>query len=338
MQSNTNHRIAVAIAALSCAVVGAFVTKPWQAASDGGTANTNTVCDSDAAERMVFVEGGIFIMGSDNSYPEEGPAHWVEIVPFSISRTEVTNRQFSAFVTETGYRTVAEQQPDPAEFPEIPAEMLKAGSVVFKMPRTAREGVSGGWAFVEGANWRHPNGPDSTIAGLEDHPVVHISLEDAKAYANWKGHRLPTEAEFEYAARAQNPEHIYAWGEQLAPAGSHKANTWQGFFPFEDAGADGYIGLAPVGCFDANAQGAYDMIGNVWEWTQSAYYPSHGVPDDASLSGYDPRQPGVAVGVIKGGSYLCSPTYCMRYRPSARHAQERALGTNHIGFRTVKDN
>ena len=288
---------------------------------------------------MVFVPGGRLMLGANGVYADEGPVQAVTVKPFRISRTEVTNAQFAEFVVVTGYQTVAERQPDPAQYPDIPPELLKPGSSLFVQPTD----ISGGgnflkwWQFVEGASWRRPEGPGSSIEGREHYPVVHIAFEDAQAYAAWKGQRLPTEAEFEYAARGGLRDARYAWGDELVPEGNYKANTWQGLFPVQNTEEDGYQGLAPVGGYEPNPYGIHDLIGNVWEWTATLYYPSHKASGNASEQGYDPSQPGLEVRVIKGGSFLCAPNYCQRYRPAARHAQDIGLGAGHIGFRTVQD-
>lgn len=333
MGTMVNSKIAVALLVALTGAVGVWFAQS-SLVDDAGFTGEISSCLI-AEQGMVDVPGGTFLMGSDEGYLEEGPTRKVAVNDFSISATEVTNRQFAKFVEDTGYKTVAERTPDPALYPDILSHLLTAGSAVFLMPWSKEVSVSGKWAFVEGANWRHPAGPDSSIEGLDDYPVVHIAYADAEAFARWQGHRLPTEAEFEYMARARVQGSKYAWGDDFTPQGTHQANTWQGLFPFQNAATDGYSGLAPVGCFAANAQGVYDAIGNVWEWTSSTYYPTHDVPDEAPTEGYDPNQPGVSVGVIKGGSYLCSPNFCMRYRPPARHPQDKGMGSNHIGFRTV---
>jgi len=278
---------------------------------------------------MVWVPGGSFTMGSDFSYPEESGAHAEAVAGFWMSRTEVTNAEFAAFVRDTRYLTLAERgigNPlDPAAAP-IP------GSAAFVAPALDQpfDPWQSWWQFVPGANWREPQGPGSNIAGLEQHPVVHVAFEDAEAYARWKGQRLPTEAEFEYAAQGEN---------RLDAGSSHRANTWQGTFPFEDSGEDGYLGSAPVGCYTANRFGLHDLIGNVWEWTASPFYLGHDfAAKSAYPDGFDPTQPEeAAVAVIKGGSFLCADNYCMRYRPEARQGQSKGLGTSHIGFRTALD-
>jgi formylglycine-generating enzyme len=279
------------------------------------------------SDRMVWVPGGSFMMGAEYAYSEEGPAHFREVDGFWIGRFEVTNAEFTEFVEATGYLTLAER--GSAE-PGLPPQQRQPGSAVF-MPPLAGEQYdpwASWWRFVSGANWRHPEGPGSDIDGLDRHPVVHVAYEDAQAYADWKGHRLPTEAEFEFAAQSSR---------HRLEDGSYVANTWQGFFPFQHEAADGFSGSAPAGCYIPNELGLYDLIGNVWEWTSSAYYQGHDFPAVVDYpEGLDPAQPGEAVAVIKGGSYLCAPNYCMRYRPEARQGQSKGLGTSHIGFRTAK--
>lgn len=280
---------------------------------------------------MVWIPGGRFEMGGD-TYPEEGPVREVEVPGFWIASHEVTNREFAEFVAATGYVTVAERTPDPAQYPDIPADKLVAGSAIFVAPTDMSQGFNplSWWRFAPGADWRHPKGPDSSIEGKDDYPVVHVAYEDALAYAQWKGHELPTEAQWEYAARGGATRAKYAWGDAFSPDGQYMANTWQGIFPVQNTRNDGYYGLAPGGCYPPNGYGLYDMIGNVWEWTQSTYHDRHTAPTDPQED--EKPQP---LRVIKGGSFLCAPNYCQRYRPEARHAQDTGLGTDHIGFRTV---
>lgn len=294
-------------------------------------------------QQMVRIPGGKFDMGAGAIYPEEYPVVQRHVDDFLISKYEVTNAEFADFVEETGYVTVAERVPDPALYPNIPEEDLKAGSAVFvKLDEAVKAATFlNWWHFVEGANWQSPAGPGSNITGKDNYPVIHIAYEDAISYAEWKGHRLPTEEEFEYASRSGLNGKKYATGETLQINGQYQSNTWQGLFPFNDSGEDGFVGLAPVGCFNPNDYGVHDLIGNVWEWTSTRYYPRH-IADKTEQAkvppnGYDPRQPGVNVGVVKGGSYLCADDFCMRYRPAARHAQDTGMGTSHIGFRTAKD-
>jgi formylglycine-generating enzyme required for sulfatase activity len=276
---------------------------------------------------MAFVSGGDFTMGSDAAFPEEGPASPQTVAGFWIDRTEVTNAEFAQFVAATGYRTLAERG---VRVTASADSAVVAGSAVFRPGN-----VSGGmrdleswWTFVEGAYWREPDGPGSSLAGREHHPVVHVAFEDAAAYARWAGRELPTEAEFEYAAQTSARRNA---------SGGHAANTWQGSFPLRNDAADGYAGTAPVACYEPNALGVHDLIGNVWEWTASTYYPRHDFAARAEYpDGFDPNQPGEPVAVLKGGSHLCAPDYCMRYRPQARIGQSLGLGASHIGFRTVQ--
>ena len=274
-------------------------------------APTGNACADLPDDRMVWVPGGRFVMGDDPQYPEEGPPRKVTVKGFWIDAHEVTNAQFAAFVQATGYRTMAEREP-PA-IPGTPPEMLVPGSAVFNIPSQADPRW---WRWVTGAQWRHPSGPQESITGHYREPVVQIAWQDAQAYARWAGKQLPTEAQWEYAARAG----AAALPEPVDAKGQPQANYYQGIFPVRNLGTDGFAGRAPVGCFKPNGFGLYDMIGNVWEWTTSS-----GSRADA----------GEAVNIIKGGSYLCAANYCARYRPAARQFQERGLGTDHIGFRLV---
>jgi formylglycine-generating enzyme required for sulfatase activity len=276
---------------------------------------------------MVWVPGGSFTMGSDHAFPEEAPAVAAAVTGFWMDQTEVTNAQFAQFVAATGYRTLAERGLRMSDAPDAP---VVAGSPVFRPrggPEEMRSFVNW-WQFQAGADWRHPDGPDTSLAGLDQHPVVHVTYEDALAYAKWKGRSLPTEEQFEFAARGSARKNA---------AGEFAANSWQGMFPSLNTAADGYAGTAPVGCFEANQLGLHDLVGNVWEWTVSPYYERHDFAGkQAHPAGFDPTQPAEkAVAVLKGGSYLCSPDYCMRYRPEARIGQSLGLGASHIGFRTV---
>ncbi len=293
---------------------------------------------SDNLAKEVWIEGGQFNMGEFGVNPEEKPMIPLSVSGFWIDSHEVTNAQFAEFVEATGYVTIAERQPDPALFPGVPANAIVPGSAVFVPPTegiATTNSMPTWWHYIGGADWQHPEGPNSNIEGKEAYPVIHISKEDAEAYAKWAGRSLPTEAEWEFAARG-GASTQFPWGTELTKEGSAMANTWQGLFPLWDEGGDGHKGIGSIGCYPANGYGLYDMIGNVWEWTSSTYFPSHDVPDNAPSIGFDPSQPGIAVNVIKGGSFLCAANYCMRYRPAARHAQDTGLGTNHIGFRTVR--
>jgi formylglycine-generating enzyme required for sulfatase activity len=299
---------------------------------------------------MIALPGGRFFMGSDNHYPEEKPQREVEVGPFAIDRYMVRNRDFAIFVAETGHVTTAEKIPNAEDYPGALPEMLKPASLVFIMtpgPVPLNNHFQW-WDFVFGADWRHPTGPGSSIEGMEDHPVVHVSYEDARAYAEWAGKDLPTEAEWEYAARGGLEKAEFAWGDDLVPSGKHHANIWQGRFPFENSEEDGYTRTSPVGSYPANGHGLFDMIGNAWEWTADWYgiqgpvqkksccVPSN--PRGAKMEdSYDPREPQIRIPrkVLKGGSHLCAPSYCRRYRPAARHAQPVDSSTSHIGFRCV---
>ena len=307
--------------------------------SDTGSApetdNINKSCISRQDQPVeIAIKGGQFTLGDNRYYREEGPPRKVEVGPFWIDSTEVTNAQFAAFVEATGYVTQAEKGFDAENFPDIAPEFRKAGSMVF-VPSSNLQGASPAhwWKFVPGASWRHPQGPDSDIANKDDYPVVHVTQADAAAYAIWAGRRLPTEAEWEFAAKlGEGPNTEYS-------ANTKTANSWQGAFPSINTKDDGYEGVAPVGCFPKNQAGAYDMLGNVWELTSSVYYPGHSDKADKTLpeAGFDPRQPDVPVNVIKGGSFLCADNYCMRYRPTARQAQDAFMSTSHIGFRTARN-
>jgi formylglycine-generating enzyme len=300
---------------------------------------------------MIWISGGTFRMGSDRHYPEEAPIHRVTVDGFSIDEAPVTNQQFAAFVDATGHVTFAEIPPDPKDYPGALPHMLYAGSLVFAPPshRVDLRNWGEWWRFLKGADWRHPYGPDSNIDGLDSHPVVHIAHVDALAYARWAGKDLPTEAEWEFAARGGLDDAEYAWGDEFMPNGNLMANTWHGEFPLENLKPDGYERTSPVGAFPPNGYGLYDMIGNVWEWTNDWFSPKHrpdaqkaccipqnprGARADES---YDSAQPNIKIPrkVIKGGSHLCAPNYCRRYRPAARHAEPIDTSTSHLGFRCV---
>jgi formylglycine-generating enzyme len=296
---------------------------------------------------MVRIAGGSYIMGSDDHYPEEAPAHGVAVDGFWIDACPVTNQQFSAFVAATGYRTLAESPPDPAAYPGILPHMTKPGSLVFT-PTLRPVDLSNSslwWRFEFGADWRHPTGPRSGIEGLENHPVVHVAYEDALAYTSWRGCSLPTEAEWEYAARGGLAEATYAWGNELQPQSKPLANYWQGQFPWQNLATEGFAGTSPVRAFPPNGYGLFDMIGNVWEWTTDWFEPRHPAPccvprnprGAAEHKSYDPCTPDIRIPrrVLKGGSYLCAPNYCQRYRPAARYPQPIDTSTSHVGFRCV---
>jgi formylglycine-generating enzyme len=310
---------------------------------------STTTSIPDRLADMVALAGGTFRMGSDQHYPEEAPAHDVTVSPFRIDRTPVTNRQFKAFVAATGYVTVAEIAPDPKDYPGAKPNMLRPGSMVFTPPHhpvDVRDWTQW-WRFTFDANWRRPYGRGRDNHGLDDHPAVHIAYRDAEAYAAWAGKALPTEAEWEYAARGGLNEAEFAWGDELTPEGRQMANTWQGNFPNQNLALDGYTRTSPVGSFPENGYGLYDMIGNVWEWTTDWFSARHPVTSPccipanprggAETDSIDPRDRSVRIPrkVVKGGSHLCAPNYCRRYRPAARHAQPIDSGMSHVGFRCV---
>jgi formylglycine-generating enzyme required for sulfatase activity len=282
-------------------------------------------------------------MGSDRHYPEEAPVRDVAVAGFWMDEHPVTNLEFLRFVKATSHVTLAEQAPDPAQYPGAKPEMLVAGSVVFERSAGPVDLSNhfNWWMWQQGADWRHPQGPDSTLHGRERHPVVHVAYRDAEAYAAWAGKELPTEAEWEFAARGGLEGAEFAWGDELMPKGKPMANTWQGEFPYDNALVDGYEGTSPVGAFPPNEYGLVDMTGNVWEWTTDWYASTHlpvspccGVdPRAASIDPDDPAA--IPRKVMKGGSHLCAPNYCRRYRPAARMAQAIDTSTSHLGFRCI---
>ena len=305
---------------------------------------------------MAWIPGGEFSMGAQDppgmddvgmkATIDSRPVHRVYVDGFFMDRTDVTNAEFEKFVKATGYVTIAEQKPRGEDFPGAPPENLVAGSVVFAPPDhpVSLDNFYQWWTYVPGANWRHPLGPKSTIVGKGNYPVVHIAYADALAYAKWAGKRLPTEAEWEFAARGGLASKPYVWGDEFRPQGKWMANTHEGHFPDKDTGGDGYVGIAPVAKFAPNGYGLFDMAGNVWQWTSDWYRPDyyqhlkaagvarnpHG-PD----SSYDPSEPGHAKKVHRGGSFLCTDQYCSRYMVGTRGKGEADTGTNHLGFRCV---
>jgi formylglycine-generating enzyme required for sulfatase activity len=307
---------------------------------------------------MVWIPGGEFSMGAQDppnvndavgmqAVTDSRPIHRVYVDAFWMDTTEVTNAQFAAFVKATGYVTVAERKPSPREFPGVPPEALVPGSVVFSPPD---HGVPLNnhiqwWSYVKGANWRHPLGPDSTIVGKDTFPVVHVAYDDAVAYSKWAGRRLPTEAEWEFAARGGLTGQLYPWGNDFNKDHRWMANSHQGHFPDHDAGEDHFTGIAPVAQFPANGYGLYDVAGNVWEWVSDWYRPDYyaqlaadgGVARNPSgpSSSYDPDEPTEAKRVHRGGSFLCTDQYCSRYMVGTRGKGDVSTGTNHLGFRTV---
>jgi formylglycine-generating enzyme required for sulfatase activity len=288
---------------------------------------------------MTLVPGGVFRMGSTDFYPEEGPITTAEVDSLWVDDHPVTNAAFRRFVTDTGYVTVAEKAPDPRDFPDADPALLVPGSQVFTptagpVPLTD---WTRWWSWVPGADWRHPDGPDSTLDGRNLHPVVHVGLEDALAYAAWAGKRLATEAEWEYAARGGLDGATYAWGDEFMPRGRIMANTWHGPFPYRNLSPHGFTRTSPVKRFRPNGYGLYDMTGNVWEWTGDRWTVDH-VPAAETTSCCGPHS---GMGehdryVIKGGSHLCAPSYCHRYRPAARQGHGPRDTTSHVGFRCVQ--
>jgi sulfatase modifying factor 1 len=311
--------------------------------------NSATEAPCDAG--MIWIPGGTFNMGSDSHYADEAPVHRVTVNPFWIDTAPVTNRQFHGFVAATGYVTFAEIAPDPNDYPGALPNMLRAGAMVFNPPKHAVDPHDSHqwWTFKFGANWRRPYGPRSSISGLHDHPVVQVAYRDALAYAQWAGKDLPTEAEWEFAARGGLDGAEFAWGDEFTPGGRHMANTWQGTFPRENLKLDRYERTSPVTAFPPNGYGAYDMIGNVWEWTTDWYTVKHEanvakaccIPENPrggrEEASYDPHLPNIRIPrkVLKGGSHLCAPNYCRRYRPAARHPEPVDTSTSNVGFRCI---
>jgi formylglycine-generating enzyme len=299
---------------------------------------------------MTWIPGGTFLMGSDRHYPEEGPAHRVRVDPFWIDRYPVTNAQFRKFVEATGHVTIAEIAPDPRDYPGALPDMLHPSSLVFVKPHqpVPLSNITNWWLFVRGADWRHPHGPHSTIDDLDDHPVVHVAYLDAEAYARWAEQSLPTEAEWEFAARGGLEGAEFPWGNDPTP-GRYMANYWQGEFPWQNLASDGFEGTSPVGVFPPNGYGLFDVVGNAWEWTSDWYQPRH--PEEKQKAccipfnprggrkrdSFDPHQPKIRIPrkVLKGGSHLCAANYCYRYRPAARFPQPIDTSTCHVGFRCI---
>ena len=321
--------------------------------------STSSLATRDGARRaatgppfpdMVWIPGGTFLMGSNKHYPEERPQHRVTVDGFWMDRYPVSNERFAQFVEATGHTTFAEVPPNPANYPGALPEMLYAGSLVFVQPsgRVPVDDLSHWWHYLRGANWRHPYGEES-VSGLEQHPVVHVTFGDAEAFAQWEGKSIPTEAEWEFAARGGLDGAAFAWGHEFLPGNRHMANTWQGEFPWQHVCRDGYERTSPVGAYPPNGYGLYDMIGNVWEWTADWYRPRH--PDEVvkaccipanplgprAEDSYDPHQPAIKIPrkVLKGGSHLCAPNYCRRYRPAARFPEPVDTSTSHVGFRCI---
>jgi len=317
--------------------------------SNAATQETEQV---QAPTDMLWIPAGTFRMGSEDFYPEEGPVHEVSVDGFWMDQHLVTNQQFARFVEATGYITVAERALDPADFPGAPPENLVPGALVFQKSQgpVDLKDYRNWWAWAPGTSWRHPVGPQSSIEDIAQHPVVHIAYEDAEAYAHWAGKELPTEAEWERAARGGLDGKKFTWGDEHFPGGKAMANSWQGEFPWQNLLVDGFAGTSPVGSFPPNGYGLFDMAGNVWEWTSDWFVRNHADETVQACCGpavnprissqeksYDPRQPNFRIPrrVVKGGSHLCAPNYCLRYRPAARQPQMVDTGMSHIGFRCI---
>jgi formylglycine-generating enzyme len=302
------------------------------------------------AKNMVWIPGGTYWMGSDEFYPEERPAHQVRVDGFWMDEHPVTVAEFRRFVKATGHVTTAERAPDATDYPDADPELLVPGLLVFRPTSgpVPLDDFRNWWTWTPYADWRHPNGPDSTVGGRERHPVTHVSYGDAVAYAAWAGKDLPTEAEWEFAARGGLDRARFAWGDEELVRGRRQANTWQGAFPWQNLLEDGYLATSPVGAFPPNPYGLVDITGNVWEWTCEGYTDDHAssgknlAPVHACCVPHNPRVTGEAADsarnslkVIKGGSHLCAPSYCLRYRPAARQAQSEDSSTTHLGFRCI---
>ncbi|WP_245916958.1 formylglycine-generating enzyme family protein [Mucilaginibacter yixingensis] len=328
---------------MACGVLAACSNQPKKAASVQQQAVVDT--PKQGHTDMVHLPAGSFMMGTDDKdFNDAQPVHRVNMKSFWIDEHEVTNDQFARFVSATHYVTVAEQKPDPKDYPGVPPESLVPGSGVFTPPShpVSLNDPMQWWSYVAGASWRHPFGPKSNIDGKGNYPVVHVCYTDALAYATWAGKRLPTEAEWEYAARAGKANKTYYWGSEMHPNGKMMANNFQGHFPDKDTGADGFKGIAPVKSFPANGWGLYDMEGNVWEWCNDFYrsdYYAHSPADNPQgpADSYDPEEPNAVKRVQRGGSFICSDEYCIRYKAGSRGKGEVNSGSNNLGFRCVSD-
>jgi formylglycine-generating enzyme len=353
------RRLLLVISVFPLLIIVPFVISPQPAMEFGSLLLAQSMADESrdahrqpASDRVtaqtVWIPGGEFSMGSDEpQFPDARPLHRVYVDSFQMDKTLVTNAEYDAFVRATGYVTIAEQVPNAKDYPGASPEKLVAGSVVFAPPGTAvpLNNQYQWWDFVKGANWRHPEGPQSDLRGRLNHPVVQVAYDDVVAYCSWAGGRLPTEAEFEYAARGGMERKRYAWGDEFRPSGKFMANTFQGHFPDNNTAEDGYVSTSPVGSFPANTYGLYDMAGNVWEWTSDWYRPDYyqilaatgkvAQNPRGPSDGFDPGEPGIPKRVQRGGSFLCTDQYCSRYGVGARGRGAADTSTNHVGFRCV---
>ena len=354
MNFKVEKTLSIAVSTSAILMVSLSLTALYgcQSANQSSDAQTSTAIADPVRETitsaadttgMVWIPGGTFMMGADE-FPDSRPVHSVSVTGFWMDEHEVTNAEFARFVAATGYKTIAEQTPDPADFPGVPAEGLVPGSAVFAptAQQVSLDNPLQWWTYVKGASWQHPNGPESTVKGHENEPVVHVSFTDAAAYAKWAGKRLPTEAEWEFAARGGKENQTYYWGNELKPGGKWIANIYQGHFPDKNTHEDGFTGMAPVKSFAPNSYGLYDMDGNVWEWCQDFYRPDYYtklVKNDPQgpADSYDPDEQGATKRVQRGGSFLCSDDYCIRYKAGSRGKGEISSGSNNLGFRCVRD-
>jgi sulfatase modifying factor 1 len=358
-------KVALLVCGFLVLATALLVSSGTMASSNSNASNPNERSGDQvrrkASQAMAWIPGGSFLMGTNDkeSLPNERPAHLVQIQGFWIDQHDVTNAEFSKFVEATRYVTTAERKIEwedlkkelPPGTPKPDNSSLAPGALVFTPASgpVPLNDLSAWWRWVQGANWRHPEGPGSSIQGRENHPVVQVSWNDAVAYSQWAGKRLPTEAEWECAARGGLESKRYVWGDEFKPGGKYMANTWQGIFPVRDSGEDGFVGTSPVGSFPANGYGLYDMAGNVWQWCSDWYRADSNI-EAASRNvcrdprgpaeSYDPGDPYAPKRVVKGGSFLCNPDYCESYRPSARRGTPPDTGSSHTGFRCVisKDN